>query len=151
MKALFRLVGVGGLLMAVLGCSGDASDKQSRDAAFQELFGFAPPRDVSDVRSSWRKNFFHYVQWMRVNCGPPTLAKMRSQGKAWPERFVILTVEPGRQYPKVDAPSWWNDATLVAAPERFVLQGTTSSKLDVVYVWVDASAGVVFAARNVAD
>jgi hypothetical protein len=149
MRTPLRLLAVGSVLLLV-GCSGDARDNKSRDAAFQDLFGFAPLSDVIDVKSSWRKNFSTYVCWIRVSCGVPTISKIRSHGRSWPDRFVILTIAPGAHAPAANSPPWWNDANLAAEPERFVLPRSTSAKLDMVYVWVDAGRGAVYAARNVA-
>lgn len=138
-------------LLVLVACSGSSHDRASRDAAFQELFGFPPSGDVTRIESSWRKVPGHYIRWVRADCGVATRATIRSHGKAWPERFVILTIRPGMRHPNVDVPSWWNEVDLSGELERFVLPGSSSARLDTVYVWVDSVAGTVYASRNVAD
>ena len=136
--------------LVVFGCSrtGEAEDKPSRDAAFQEFFGFPPPTDVNEIRSSWHRDIQgHYVRWIGVSCGASTLMRIRSDAKPWPERFVILNGAPGT--PDNISPEWWTTSRGADLVDRFVLDRSESSGKDIVYVWADAKAGTLYAARNV--
>ena len=151
----------------LFGCSqvGDATDAPSRAAAFQELFGFPVTSDVSSVTSSWYRSGSLYIRRIRVGCGPRTIELIRSQKRVDPSHYQIFQAAPGAPHPptrnvvpklwssSLDAiPKWWTDAAdMPKNPGRFTLGWQTSSKQDLVFVWLDASAGVVYAARNVSE
>jgi hypothetical protein len=144
---------------------GEASDAQSRKAAFQEIFGSPAPGDVRSVASSWYRSGDIYIRWIRVGCGPQTIELVRARKRVEPSRYQVFQTTPGASHPPApkivlklwldsrDAiPSWWIDAAdMPMNPERFTLGWRTSSKQDLVFVWLDASTGVVYAARNVSE
>jgi len=151
----------------LLGCSrvGEARDSRSREAAFQEVFGFPVPGDVTGVLSSWWRLDDSYVRWIRVGCGAPTMDAVRRLKRVQPSHFVMLTMKPGTPMgprrrnvfqwwiDNLDAtPGWWLGAAgLPLNPEHFTLGSQTGAKQDLVVVWIDAGTGVVYAARMVCE
>ena len=151
----------------LLGCTrvGEARDSRSREAAFQEIFGFPAPSDVTDVISSWWKSSDSSVRWIRVGCGAPTIDAVRRLKRVQPSHYVMLTASPGAPMgprrrkvfqwwtDNIEAmPGWWvGAADLPINPERFTLGSQTAGKQDLVFVWLNAGTGVVYAARMVCE
>ncbi len=134
----------------VAGCwgSGDAKDKQSKDAAFKEVFGVDPPQGVTNIVSSWFFLRDSYVRWIGFSCTEATLSQIRNldgvrpvKAGEWPARA------PGDGGP--NAPAWWKRARVPLAFEEFTIdRSKTWADYGVGHVWIDQKSGIVYAERD---
>ena len=139
------------LLLLLAGCWGEAKDKSSRDAAFEEVLGFGVPPDVTEVKSSWYFMKDTHVRWLCFSCSDATISKIKNLRATKLTKFSYADEAPGKSERNPNAPSWWTGAVVPATFEEIEVDRSNRSESiesDIVHIWIDSRSRKVYAARH---
>lgn len=138
-------------LLLLVGCwgSGEAKDKASQHAAFEEVIGFEAPAAAVDVKSSWYFMRDSYVRWLRFSCDAATIEKIRNLDGVRPVRNHVSHGAPGRADGNPNAPVWWVESPVPSAVDEFEIDRSKPTEAEFVHIWIDAKSRTVYATRDV--
>ncbi len=141
-----------GLLTGCWG-SGQAKSEAAKRDAFHEVLGFAPPRTVTEIRSSYFYMRDSYIRWLRFKCDVDTFREIQEQS-----RLVAATGDNPRWAPGIEdrsqnpnAPDWWWEVEDKVEFREFEREVSRDHGSDRAHVWFDSATSTVFAARDVID